>query len=238
MIIIYDASQKPNDTASLPKIGYAKPPVHTRFKPGVSGNPKGRPRGAKNRTPALHEERFRFLMLEEAYRIIKVKGDGKVESMPLIQAVVRSLAVNAAKGDYKSARLFLESVRHIEDGNKKSYDEYAQAMIEYKYSQEAKINDYKSRGLKPPHPIPHPDDIIIDPETGVVRLIGPFSPEEAKFMDNLIKRQSDLLEKIKALETKLASETCEKERQLLSVSLKFALKLHDRISTKISTFYW
>lgn len=28
-------------------VGYAKPPVGTRFKPGQSGNPKGRPRGQR-----------------------------------------------------------------------------------------------------------------------------------------------------------------------------------------------
>jgi hypothetical protein len=29
-------------------IHYGKPPVKTRWKPGRSGNPKGRPRGARN----------------------------------------------------------------------------------------------------------------------------------------------------------------------------------------------
>jgi S-adenosylmethionine/arginine decarboxylase-like enzyme len=29
-------------------VGYGKPPLHTRFKKGQSGNPRGRPRGAKN----------------------------------------------------------------------------------------------------------------------------------------------------------------------------------------------
>ncbi|RIV83144.1 DUF5681 domain-containing protein [Aurantiacibacter zhengii] len=29
------------------KVGYRKPPVATRFKPGKSGNPKGRPKAAK-----------------------------------------------------------------------------------------------------------------------------------------------------------------------------------------------
>jgi hypothetical protein len=29
-------------------VGYGRPPKHTRFKPGRSGNPKGRPRGSRN----------------------------------------------------------------------------------------------------------------------------------------------------------------------------------------------
>ena len=33
------------------EIGYGKPPVHTRFRKGQSGNPKGRPRGRKKEPP-------------------------------------------------------------------------------------------------------------------------------------------------------------------------------------------
>lgn len=36
-------------------VGYGKPPVATRFKQGQSGNPKGRPKGAKNKRSALFE---------------------------------------------------------------------------------------------------------------------------------------------------------------------------------------
>ena len=38
------------------EVGYKKPPIHTRFKPGVSGNPKGRPKGTKNLATDLAEE--------------------------------------------------------------------------------------------------------------------------------------------------------------------------------------
>ena len=30
------------------EVGYGRPPVHTRFQPGVSGNPAGRAKGSKN----------------------------------------------------------------------------------------------------------------------------------------------------------------------------------------------
>ena len=38
------------------EVGYGKPPTGSQFKPGRSGNPKGRARGAKNRLPSLSEE--------------------------------------------------------------------------------------------------------------------------------------------------------------------------------------
>ena len=30
------------------KVGYGRPPLTTRFKPGESGNPRGRPKGSKS----------------------------------------------------------------------------------------------------------------------------------------------------------------------------------------------
>ena len=35
------------------EVGYGKPPLHTRFQKGKSGNPKGRPRGKKNMSTLL-----------------------------------------------------------------------------------------------------------------------------------------------------------------------------------------
>ena len=40
-------------------VGYGRPPATTRFKPGKSGNPRGRPKGARNKMPALNEERLK-----------------------------------------------------------------------------------------------------------------------------------------------------------------------------------
>lgn len=80
------------------QVGYGKPPAHSRFKPGQSGNPSGRPKGAKNKRLALHEERLKSIILEEAYRFIKVSDGDRPVSIPMAQAVIRSLAVNAARG--------------------------------------------------------------------------------------------------------------------------------------------
>ena len=42
-------------------IGYKKPPLGTRFRPGKSGNPKGRPKGAKSFDNEVKEELAQFL---------------------------------------------------------------------------------------------------------------------------------------------------------------------------------
>ncbi|MEA2760499.1 MAG: aerobic C4-dicarboxylate transport protein [Methylobacteriaceae bacterium] len=53
-------------------VGYGKPPESTRFTKGCSGNPAGRPRGARNKRPALNEERLKGIILDEAYRTITI----------------------------------------------------------------------------------------------------------------------------------------------------------------------
>lgn len=38
------------------EVGYGRPPVATRFKPGQSGNPKGRPKASKNLSTLVREK--------------------------------------------------------------------------------------------------------------------------------------------------------------------------------------
>ena len=47
------------------KTGYGNPPKHTQFKPGQSGNPAGRPKGAKNLKTDLEEEMRELIVVRE-----------------------------------------------------------------------------------------------------------------------------------------------------------------------------
>ena len=38
-------SRPPNNPSGNYAVGYGRPPSHSRFRKGVSGNPRGRPRG-------------------------------------------------------------------------------------------------------------------------------------------------------------------------------------------------
>jgi hypothetical protein len=78
------------------EIGYGKPPKGTQFKPGQSGNPKGRPKGSKAIPTLVHEELKTRIAVSEG---------GVTKRMSKGEAIVKRLVSGALKGDLKAIGL-------------------------------------------------------------------------------------------------------------------------------------
>jgi Family of unknown function (DUF5681) len=102
-----DAQNTSHDTSAACEVGYGKPPRHTQFRKGQSGNPGGRPR----RQPV---QRANALLLAEAYRSVAIKEDGRMVPVTALQAVLRSQIELAINGDYRAQRDILKAVQHLE----------------------------------------------------------------------------------------------------------------------------
>ena len=87
------------------EIGYGKPPRQTRFAKGQSGNPRGRPPGAKNLTTLLNEA------LDERVLVTENGGRRKVSKR---QAIVTQLVNRAATADFRAIKMLLDFARDIE----------------------------------------------------------------------------------------------------------------------------
>jgi hypothetical protein len=190
------------------EVGYAKPPEDTKFRKGVSGNPRGRPKGAKNKLPALNEERMKGIILEEAYRTITVRDGTKNVTVPIARAVLRSLAVNAVKGQHRSQRLFADLLASVETSNRALHDEWLNTAMDYKIGWERELDRRKRLGIMDaPEPLPHPDHVVIDIRAGTATVIGPATREEKAEWDMWVARKADFEAELSELKEMLADET-------------------------------
>ena len=80
------------------QVGYGRPPKHSRFKKGRSGNRSGKP-GAKKNAAAF----LRKALLQP----VLVKKDGRLIRVPKLQAAATQLVNKSAQGDYQSIRRLL-----------------------------------------------------------------------------------------------------------------------------------
>jgi hypothetical protein len=95
----------PSDTQRDYEVGYGKPPRHTRFKPGRSGNPRGRPSGSKNLATVLSEA------LNEP---VIVAEDGRRRKITKRQAIIKQLVNRSAKADLRATKILIDIIQDIE----------------------------------------------------------------------------------------------------------------------------
>lgn len=107
-------------------VGYKRPPRHTQFKPGQSGNPNGRPKGTRNLDTDLEEELSEKIVVNEGGRRLEISKQ---------RSILKSLVSKALKGDTRAAsilvnlKLGLEQSKPVDDRNS-SLDADDQAILE------------------------------------------------------------------------------------------------------------
>lgn len=84
--------RKPAPTGDY-DVGYGRPPKRSRFQPGHSGNPKGRPKGRRNISTILEET---------LYRPVAITENGRKRKVPAIEAMLLGLLRKALDGELRA----------------------------------------------------------------------------------------------------------------------------------------
>ena len=166
------------------EVGYGKPPVQTRFRKGQSGNPRGSYRKSEP------WDRANQLMLKEAYRSVTVRDGDRTMKMPAIAAIFRSQLAKGLKGNGPAQRASLRMIEAIEGRQSALNTEALKTIIEYKADAEREIERRRKLGITDNSDIdPHPDDILIDMDSGEAYVKGGLNAKDTKKLKELgIKR--------------------------------------------------
>jgi hypothetical protein len=87
-------------------VGYRRPPRHSQFRKGASGNPNGRPRNTKNLKTDLTEELREKILVREGDRPVKISKQ---------RAVVKTLMAKTLKGDAPAANTLMNLILRLLD---------------------------------------------------------------------------------------------------------------------------
>ena len=81
------------------RVGYRRPPKHSRFQPGRSGNPRGRPPGVKSLSDIVRKIVGQKVTITE---------NGRTRRVPRLEAILLRAAGEASRGDARALRLLLQ----------------------------------------------------------------------------------------------------------------------------------
>lgn len=85
------------------EVGYGKPPTRTQFQPGQSGNPKGRPKGARSPFTLLRQELQAKVTLRE---------NGRLTTVTKLEAIMKRVVADTLGGKPSQTRL-LFALLHV-----------------------------------------------------------------------------------------------------------------------------
>lgn len=109
-------------------VGYGRPPRHSRFKAGQSGNPSGRPKGARS---------LKSDLADELSQLVQVTENGARREISKQRLALKALAAKAIKGDVPALGKLFDLLRETQgfgndasgDGTSGRLDEDDEAVI-------------------------------------------------------------------------------------------------------------
>lgn len=114
-----ERERRPVDASAPYEVGYGKPPTHSQFKKGQSGNPAGRPKQRRN---------FKTILAEVLQEPVQIRQGERARTVPYTEALIRSMASRALQGDAKFTAEVITLIRLSEGAAEESNRQPAQEL--------------------------------------------------------------------------------------------------------------
>jgi hypothetical protein len=112
------------------EVGYGRPPRTHQFKPGESGNARGRPKGAKSEASILQTR---------MNQKIEVREGGRVRKIPVLEAIYLRCIEDALKGNIKAANFLFDRYSAMQAGETQEFEEMSKDDREVLKAYESQI---------------------------------------------------------------------------------------------------
>tara|TARA_R110002072_G_scaffold233813_1_gene391476 strand:- start:2518 stop:2916 length:399 start_codon:yes stop_codon:yes gene_type:complete len=125
------------------EVGYKKPPKHSQWKPGQSGNPNGRPKKTKD---------FNKLLDIELSKEVSITEGGRKIVLSKREILLKSLVNDALKGDLRAMKMvlpFLTSQQSIAGFEPDAADRQAFEQLIQSYQQIGETAETEASHDKP-----------------------------------------------------------------------------------------
>ncbi|MGE3645013.1 MAG: DUF5681 domain-containing protein [Beijerinckiaceae bacterium] len=149
------------------------PARDTRFKPGRSGNPKGRPRRSEPEALSIEQQPTKSALIRASRQKLQVREGDRIFEMDATTALVRAAQQTALKGSPYMQHRMLETIMKIEreeagelESSRTFWADYKKCCYELLESERMARNPHTAL-------YPHPDDVIIA-SSGKVSFVGPM----------------------------------------------------------------
>ena len=161
--------------------GYGKPPKHSRFQKGQSGNVKGRPKGHGS----IKSHRMLEKILSKEVSIIE---DGKKIKITMVEALERRVITEAINGNYRAMNLVFQVMTKMPYLNKANQEE---KTIHPMKAILAKIAASGPPPLPYVRPSPEEEQLIEKPHQSVEPVEKPKPTKAPAFpVPQLLKKES------------------------------------------------
>jgi hypothetical protein len=164
---------------------------------------------------------------------MKLGEAGKPVRLSVLAANLRAMGVAGIKGQVLAQRSFVRLVEMAEQARIASEQEYLEVVLGYKAYWEEELNRRRALNISAPDPIPHPDDIIINPRAGTITIMGPMTAEEKPPWDKARANMKALEEEAAYLRAEAEQTDHEEIRALILEDAKHDDDTRERIASLV-----